>query len=66
MKTIDENIQKQLDKPQTWFVKYFPKRIKNLSDESIKDRQRNFEAFDNFCWVIIYDSFLKCSVQTCF
>ena len=24
MKTIDENIQKQLDKPQTWFVKYFP------------------------------------------
>ena len=46
MKTIDENIQKQLDKPQTWFVKYFPKRIKNLSDESIKDRQLVYDFKD--------------------
>ena len=46
MKTIDENIQRQLDKPQTWFVKYFPMRIKNLSDESIKDRQLVYDFND--------------------
>lgn len=46
MKTIDENIQRQLDKPQTWFVKYFPMRIKNLSDESIKDRQLVYDFKD--------------------
>lgn len=29
MVQIDENIKKQLDKPRTWFCKYFPKRIQN-------------------------------------
>ena len=33
MKTIDENIQRQLDKPQTWFVKYFP--MQNVKSANI-------------------------------
>ena len=35
---IDENIKKQLDKPQTWFCKYFPKRIRNVGEKEIADR----------------------------
>ena len=30
-KTIDIELQKQLDKPQAWFCKYFPARIRNVS-----------------------------------
>ncbi len=38
MAQIDENIKKQLDKPQTWFCKYFPKRIQNVGEKEIADR----------------------------
>ena len=38
MAQIDENIKKQLDKPQTWFYKYFPKRIRNVGEKEIADR----------------------------
>ena len=38
MAQIDENIKKQLDKPQTWFCKYFPKRIRNVGEKEIADR----------------------------
>lgn len=33
MVQIDENIKKQLDKPRTWFCKYFPKRIQNVGEK---------------------------------
>lgn len=39
MAQIDENIKKQLDKPQTWFCKYFPKRIRNVGEKEIADRE---------------------------
>lgn len=39
MVQIDENIKKQLDKPQTWFCKYFPKRIRNVGEKEIADRE---------------------------
>ena len=38
MAQIDENIKKQLDKPQVWFCKYFPKRIQNVGEKEIADR----------------------------
>ena len=52
MAQIDNNLKKQLAKPQTWFCKYFPKRIRNVGEKEISDRQmvydfkdgRNFEA----------------------
>lgn len=36
-KTIDIELQKQLDKPQAWFCKYFPARIRNVSEREIAD-----------------------------
>ncbi|MDO5446780.1 MAG: ribonucleotide-diphosphate reductase subunit alpha [Prevotellaceae bacterium] len=39
MKQTDETIQRQLDKPQTWFVKYFPVRIRNTGEKEQKARQ---------------------------
>lgn len=52
MAHVDDNLQKQLAKPQTWFCKYFPKRIRNVGEKEVADRQmvydfkdgRNFEA----------------------
>ena len=52
MAHVDDNLQKQLAKPQTWFCKYFPKRIRNVGEMEVADRQmvydfkdgRNFEA----------------------
>lgn len=35
----DPNIKRQLDKPQTWFVKYFPVRIKNAREQEQAARQ---------------------------
>ena len=39
----DYQIQKQLDKPQTWFCKYYPARIRNVGEKEIADRQLVFE-----------------------
>ena len=39
MVQMDESIRKQLEKPQTWFCKYFPKRIQNVGEKEIADRQ---------------------------
>ena len=60
MAQIDNNLKKQLAKPQTWFCKYFPKRIRNVGEKEISDRQmvydfkdgRNFEAVVTFDDVI--------------
>lgn len=46
MRQIDENIKNILAKPQTWFVKYFPKRIKNLNDEQQANRQLVYDFKD--------------------
>lgn len=35
---ISENIRKQLAKPQVWFCKYFPVRIRNVGEDAIKAR----------------------------
>lgn len=32
-------LQRQLDKPQVWFYKYFPTRIKNVGEREINDRK---------------------------
>lgn len=39
MRMTDPNIKRQLDKPQTWFVKYFPVRIKNAGEQEQAARQ---------------------------
>lgn len=39
-------IQKQLDKPQTWFCKYYPARIRNVGEKEIADRQLVFDFKD--------------------
>ena len=42
----DYQIQKQLDKPQTWFCKYYPARIRNVGEKEIADRQLVFDFKD--------------------
>ena len=42
----DYQIQKQLDKPQTWFCKYYPSRIRNVGEKEITDRQLVFDFKD--------------------
>lgn len=37
---------KQLDKPQAWFCKYFPARIRNVSEREIADRKLVFDFKD--------------------
>lgn len=37
---------KQLDKPQIWFCKYFPARIRNVSEREIADRKLVFDFKD--------------------
>ena len=43
---MDESIRKQLGKPQTWFCKYFPKRIQNVGKKEIADRQMVYDFKD--------------------
>lgn len=43
---IDENIKRQLDKPQTWFCKYYPARIRNVGEQEIADRQLVYDFKD--------------------
>lgn len=45
-KTIDLELQRQLDKPQTWFCKYYPARIRNVGEKEIADRQLVFDFKD--------------------
>lgn len=45
-KTIDIELQRQLDKPQTWFCKYYPARIRNVGEKEISDRQLVFDFKD--------------------
>lgn len=45
-KTIDIELQGQLDKPQTWFCKYYPARIRNVGEKEISDRQLVFDFKD--------------------
>lgn len=45
-KTTDESLQRQLDKPQTWFCKYFPARIRNVGEKEIADRKLVFDFKD--------------------
>ena len=45
-KPIDIELQKQLDKPQAWFCKYFPARIRNVSEREIADRKLVFDFMD--------------------
>lgn len=45
-KTIDIQLQKQLDKPQVWFCKYFPSRIRNVGEKEKADRQLVFDFKD--------------------
>lgn len=45
-KTIDIELQRQLDKPQTWFCKYYPARIRNVGEKEIADRQLVFDFKD--------------------
>ena len=46
MAQIDNNLKKQLAKPQTWFCKYFPKRIRNVGEKEIADRQMVYDFKD--------------------
>ena len=43
---ICSELQKQLDKPQVWFYKYFPTRIKNVGEREINDRKVIFDFKD--------------------
>ena len=46
MAQIDNNLKQQLAKPQTWFCKYFPKRIRNVGEKEIADRQMVYDFKD--------------------
>ena len=46
MAHVDDNLQKQLAKPQTWFCKYFPKRIRNVGEKEVADRQLVYDFKD--------------------
>lgn len=43
---MDESIRRQLEKLQTWFCKYFPKRIQNVGEKEIADRQLVYDFKD--------------------
>lgn len=45
-KTMDKELKRQLDKPQTWFCKYFPARIRNVGEREIADRKLVFDFKD--------------------
>lgn len=46
MAQIDNNLKQLLAKPQTWFCKYFPKRIRNVGEKEIADRQMVYDFKD--------------------
>ena len=46
MAHMDNHLKKQLEKPQTWFCKYFPKRIRNVGDKEVADRQMVYDFKD--------------------
>ena len=46
MAQVEESIRKQLAKPQTWFCKYFPKRIRNVGEKEVADRTRGYRFKD--------------------
>ena len=46
MSQIENNLIQQLAKPQTWFCKYFPKRIRNVGEKEIADRQMVYDFKD--------------------
>ena len=46
MRQTDPNRQKQLDKPITWFCKYFPVRIKNVSFADLVARKLVYDFKD--------------------
>ena len=39
-------LKRQLDKPQVWFYKYFPTRIKNVGEREINDRKVIYDFKD--------------------
>ena len=43
---MDNNLKKQLEKTQTWFSKYFPKRIRNVGEKEVADRQMVYDFKD--------------------
>ena len=46
MTHMDNHLKKQLEKPQTWFCKYFPKRIRNVGEKEVADRQMVYDFKD--------------------
>lgn len=46
MAHMDNHLKKQLEKPQAWFCKYFPKRIRNVSEKEMADRQMVYDFKD--------------------
>lgn len=46
MAHMDNHLKKQLEKPQTWFCKYFPKRIRNVGEKEVADRQMVYDFKD--------------------
>ena len=43
---MDNHLKKQLEKTQTWFCKYFPKRIRNVGEKEVADRQMVYDFKD--------------------
>lgn len=46
MAHMDNHLKKQLEKTQTWFCKYFPKRIRNVGEKEVADRQMVYDFKD--------------------
>ena len=53
MKKYDESIERQLAKPQTWFVKYFPVRIGNATFEQKLARQAVYDFKDGKSYELV-------------
>lgn len=49
-KTIENDIKRQLEKPQTWFCKYYPARIRNVGEAEIADRQLVYQFKDGIAF----------------
>ena len=64
MKQYDENIQRQLAKPQTWFVKYFPVRIGNVTFEQRIVRQVVFDFKDGKSFELVASETAKYMKKT--
>ncbi|MFR8354320.1 MAG: hypothetical protein ACLVEJ_00485 [Parabacteroides sp.] len=48
-KVIDEKIKRQLEKKTTFFLKYFPVRIKNVGEDAVEARKLVW-AFQDACF----------------